>query len=264
MDGTSTDGTGTGTGGMFDLGGRLALVTGASRGIGAGLAIALAGAGADIVGASRTGRDDDTAAAVRGLGREYVSLTADLSTPEGAGALAAEAASTGRPVDILINNAGLATRAPAERHDDPLWAEAIAVNLTAPFVLARDLGAGMLDRGTGKIVFLASMMSWQGGRDVVSYAAGKSGVTGVVHALANEWAGRGVNVNAVAPGYIATDLTAGSHGDPDRHAAFAARIPAGRWGTPADLAGAVVFLSSPASDYVHGAVLPVDGGWLVR
>lgn len=249
---------------MFDLTGRSALVTGASRGIGAGLALALATAGADVVGASRTGADQETAAAVGRLGRAYTSLTADLATTAGALALARAVRAHERPVDILVNCAGMAGRAPAEAHDDALWDQAIAVNLTAPFVLARELGAAMLARGSGKIVFVASMMSWQGGRDVVSYAAGKSGVTGVVHALANEWAGRGVNVNAIAPGYITTDLTAGTHHDPERFAAFTARIPAGRWGTPADLAGAVVFLCSTAADYVHGVVLPVDGGWLVR
>lgn len=249
---------------MFDLTGRLALVTGASRGIGAGIAVALAAAGADVVGSSRSGHDSATADAVRSSGRRFDSIQADLSTVDGAHRLADAVSSLGRPVDILINSAGIANRAPAESHSDEQWNDALTVNLTAPFVLARETGQHMLERGSGKIVFLASMMSWQGGRDVVSYTASKSGVAGVVHALANEWAGRGVNVNAIAPGYIATDLTAGTHRDPERHAAFTARIPAGRWGTPQDVAGAAVFLSSAAADYVHGVVLPVDGGWLVR
>lgn len=249
---------------MFDLTGRLALVTGASRGIGAGIAEALAVAGADIIGTSRSGDDSATADAVGASGRRFDSIRADLSTAAGAHRLANEVAALGRPVDILINGAGIAHRAPAESHSDDQWNDVLTVNLTAPFVLAREIGQHMLERGSGKIVFLASMMSWQGGRDVVSYTASKSGVAGVVHALANEWAGRGVNVNAIAPGYITTDLTAGTHRDAERRAAFTARIPAGRWGTPRDLAGAAVFLSSSAADYVHGVVLPVDGGWLVR
>lgn len=249
---------------MFDLTGRIALVTGASRGIGAGIAVALAAAGADIVGSSRSDRDSSTADAVRSFGRRFDSIQADLSTVHGAHSLADEVAALGRPVDILINSAGIANRAPAESHSDDQWTDTLTVNLTAPFILAREIGQHMLERESGKIVFLASMMSWQGGQDVVSYTASKSGVAGIVRALANEWAGRGVNVNAIAPGYITTDLTAGTHQDPQRRAAFTARIPAGRWGTPHDLAGAAVFLSSDAADYVHGVVLPVDGGWLVR
>ena len=248
----------------FDLTGSLAVVTGASRGIGAGIALGLARAGADGVGGSRTGGDAEVAEAIRALGREYHSLSADLATLEGAHELVARLDELGRPVDILINNAGIAERAPAEEHTDRQWEHVVAVNLTAPFTLARELGARMLARGRGRIIFLASMMTFQGGRSVVSYAATKSGVAGVVHALANEWAGRGVNVNAIAPGYIETDLTSGSHADPERRQAFIERIPAGRWGTPDDLAGAAVFLSSPAGSYVHGVVLPVDGGWLVR
>jgi 2-deoxy-D-gluconate 3-dehydrogenase len=232
----------------FDLTGKLAVVTGASRGIGAGISTALADAGADVIGVSRAGSD----------------LSYDLSSHAGVTELVAHLDTLGRPVDILVNNAGIAQRNPAESHSNDQWDEVIAVNLSAPFVLAREVGARMLDRGSGKILFLASMMTFQGGRNVVSYAASKSGVAGVVHALANEWAGRGVNVNAIAPGYIESDLTAGSHSDPSRRDAFIDRIPAGRWGTPADLGGATVFLCSPASDYVHGVVLPVDGGWLVR
>ncbi|MGX5682822.1 SDR family oxidoreductase [Schumannella luteola] len=247
----------------FDLTGSLAVVTGASRGIGAGIALGLAQAGADVVGIAR-GSQDATAAAVHEVGREYTALAADLSTPRGVQELVASLDALDRPVDILVNNAGIAERTPAERHTDEQWATVLDVNLTAPFVLARELGARMLDRGSGRIVFLASMMTWQGGRDVVSYTASKSAIAGVVHALANEWAGRGVGVNAVAPGYIETELTSGTHGDPERRAAFQARIPAGRWGSPEDIAGAVVYLASPAAAYVHGVVLPVDGGWLVR
>jgi len=246
----------------FDLTGNLAVVTGASRGIGAGLALALAQAGADVIGVSRRG-SEHTAAAVRSLGRTYVGIEADLAAKGAASHLSARFDEIGA-VDILVNNAGIANRNPAEHHTDDQWDEVIAVDLSAPFALARAVGTGMLERGRGKIVFIASMNSFQGGRNVVSYTAAKSGVTGIVHALANEWAGRGVGVNAIAPGYIETELTSGSHRDPQRREAFQARIPAGRWGSPADLGGAVVFLSSAASDYVHGAVLPVDGGWLVR
>ena len=247
----------------FRLDGRLAVVTGASRGIGAGLAVALAEAGADVVGLAR-GPQDEVAAAVAVTGRSFTALEVDLASLDAVHDVVTRLDALGRPVDILVNNAGLAERNPAESHTDAQWERVLAVDLTAPFALARELGARMLDRGSGKIVFLASMMSFQGGRNVVSYTAAKSGVAGVVHALGNEWADRGVQVNAIAPGYIETELTSGSHGDPDRRAAFQDRIPAGRWGTPADLAGAVVFLASPASDYVTGAVLPVDGGWLVR
>lgn len=250
----------------FDLHGRVAVVSGANRGIGAGIAVALAEAGADIIGVSRSiaGDGGPVGDAVRALGREFRALRCDLGQPVGVADLVADLDADGRPVDILINNAGLAQRAPAEEHTDAKWDEVVAVDLSAPFQLARELGSRMLTRGHGKIVFIASMNSYQGGRNVVSYTAAKSGVVGVVHALANEWAERGVNVNAIAPGYIETDLTSGSHGDSERRLGFEARIPAGRWGRPDDLGGAAVFLSSPASDYVHGAVLPVDGGWLVR
>jgi 2-deoxy-D-gluconate 3-dehydrogenase len=247
----------------FDLTGTLAVVTGASRGIGAGIAVGLAEAGADIVGVARSSQEN-TAAAVRALGREYHALAADLAGPGEVATLVEQIHALGRPVDILVNNAGIAERNPAELHTNEQWNEVVGVNLTAPFALARDLGAGMLERGRGKIIFLASMMSWQGGRNVIGYAATKSGIVGVVHALANEWADRGVTVNAVAPGYIETELTRGTHSDPERRRAFTDRIPVGRWGTPADVAGAVVFLAAPASDYVTGVVLPVDGGWLVR
>lgn len=249
----------------FDLTGQLAVVTGASRGIGCGIAVALARAGADVVGTARTLEAlEQTASAVRGSGREFTPVAIDLGTEGAAERLLADLTALHRDIDILVNNAGLANRSPAEDHTDREWDEVIGVNLSVPFALARGVGRGMLERGRGKIVFIASMNSYQGGRNVVSYTASKSGVTGIVHALANEWAGRGVNVNAIAPGYIETELTSGTHGDPQRRQAFVDRIPAGRWGTPADLGGAAVFLSSAASDYVSGAVLPVDGGWLVR
>lgn len=252
------------TTGPFDVTGKLALVTGSGRGIGAAIAVALARAGADIVGVSRGGAQSETEGAVRAAGAAFHAVTADLSTAGGVAGVLSAVRDRGRPLDILINNAGIAERAPAEVHTDEQWNDVLAVNLSAPFALARGFGHDMLDRGEGKIIFLASMMTFQGGMNIVSYAASKSGVAGVTRALANEWAGRGVNVNAIAPGYITTDLTAGTHGDADRHKAFADRIPAGRWGDPDDIGGAAVFLSSSASDYVHGVVLPVDGGWLAR
>jgi 2-deoxy-D-gluconate 3-dehydrogenase len=167
-------------------------------------------------------------------------------------------------IDILVNNAGTIRRAPAAEYTDADWDVVLEVDLTAQFVLARDLGRGMLARGRGKVIFTASLLSFQGGVNVAAYAAAKSGVAGITRALANEWAGQGVNVNAIAPGYIATDNTQALRDDPERNAGILARIPAGRWGRPGDLAGAVVFLASAASDYVHGAVLAVDGGWLGR
>ena len=167
-------------------------------------------------------------------------------------------------LDILVNNAGTIARAPAAEHSDELWDRVLEVNLTAQFVLARELGRDMLERGSGKIVFVASLLSFQGGITVPGYAASKSGVAGLTKALANEWAAYGVNVNAVAPGYVRTDNTQALQDDPERSEQILVRIPAGRWAEPEDIAGPIVFLSSPAADYVHGTVLPVDGGWLGR
>jgi 2-deoxy-D-gluconate 3-dehydrogenase len=199
---------------------------------------------------------------VEAHGRRFTAMPADL------GDRAALDALTGRlaelPVDILVNNAGTIRRRPAAEHPDADWDAVLSVNLDAPFRLAREVGAGMLERGHGKIVFTASMLSFQGGINVPGYTASKSAIAGLTRALANEWAGRGVNVNAIAPGYIATDNTRALRDDAARSQAILDRIPAGRWGRPEDLAGAVVFLAGPASDYVHGAVIPVDGGWLAR
>ncbi len=248
----------------FRLDDRVAVVTGASRGIGAAIAVALAEAGADLVGISRRAGDGATADAVRALGRSYTSVAADLATREGITAAVAAIDRLGEAVDILVNNAGIAERNPAEDHTDEQWDAVLAVDLTAPFLLAREIGTRMLARGRGRIVFLSSMNAFQGGRNVVGYAAAKAGVGGLVRALANEWADRGVGVNAIAPGYVETELTLGRDGDPERVAALTPRMPAGRWATPRDLAGAAVFLSSDAAAYIHGVTLPVDGGWLVR
>jgi 2-deoxy-D-gluconate 3-dehydrogenase len=251
---------------LFDLAGKHAVVTGCTRGIGRAMAEALAAAGADITGVSASMPADggETGDVVRAHGRTFAALRTDLSDIVAVSALAAELAEAARPVDILVNNAGTIRRAPAIAHTDDAWAHVLTVDLTAPFVLSRAIGAVMTQRGRGKIIFTASMLSFQGGINVVSYAAAKSGIAGLTRALANEWAPYGVNVNAVAPGYIATDNTRALQDDPARSRAIVDRIPAARWGRPADLAGVTVFLSSPAADYVHGAIIPVDGGWLGR
>jgi 2-deoxy-D-gluconate 3-dehydrogenase len=251
---------------LFDLSGRLAVVTGARRGIGLAFAEALATAGADIVGVSASLEPGGSEAQrrVEALGRRFYPLPADLADPDAVRALPQRIAELERPVDILVNNAGTIRRAPAAEHSDADWDHVLAVNLDAPFRLARDIGARMLERGRGKIIFTASLLSYQGGVLVPGYTASKSAVAGLTKALANEWAPRGVNVNAIAPGYIATDNTQALRDDLGRNQAILDRIPAGRWGRPADLAGAIVFLASAASDYVHGATLAVDGGWLGR
>jgi 2-dehydro-3-deoxy-D-gluconate 5-dehydrogenase len=250
----------------FALTGKLALVTGCRRGIGLAMAEALAAAGADVVGSSLSldPGDSDVRRRVEAHGRTFTAYRADLGSEEGANELAAAVLADGLQVDILVNNAGTIARAPALDHGDEQWRRVIQTNLTSPFALTRELGRPMVERGRGKIIFTASMLSFQGGINVVSYTASKSGLTGLVRALANEWAPHGVNVNAIAPGYFATDNTQPLRDDPDRSRAILERIPAGRWGEPADVAGATVFLASSASDYVHGVVLPVDGGWLGR
>ena len=239
--------------GPFDLSGRRALVTGASRGIGRAAARALAAAGAEVVGVSSTAEESP--------GQSY---RCDFANRDEVYAFVEKVRRDLGVVDILVNNAGTIARAPAAEHGDELWDRVLEVDLSAQFVLSRELGVDMLERGSGKIVFVASLLSFQGGINVPGYTAAKSGVAGLTKALANEWAGRGVNVNAVAPGYVRTDNTQQLRDDPDRVAAILARIPAGRWAEAEDIAGAIVCLCSPAADYVHGAVLPVDGGWLGR
>ena len=250
--------------GPFDLTGSLAVVTGASRGIGFAMATALAAAGADIIGVSASipARGSAIADAVAAHGRSFEAHAVDFADRDAVIGLGDDLRDRG--VDILVNNAGTIERQPAEEHALDLWDRVIAVNLSSQFVLTQALAHGMLERGRGKIVFTASLLSFQGGINVPGYAAAKSGISGLVKALANEWTARGVNVNAIAPGYIATDNTAALRAAPDRSRAIVERIPAGRWGDADDLAGATVFLSSRASDYVSGVVLPVDGGWLGR
>ncbi len=248
----------------FDLTGRLAVVTGARRGIGFAMAEALAQAGADIIGVSATLEASGSAIeqAVTSHGRRFEAIACDFADVDAVAALGERLAV--RPVDILVNNAGTIERAPAAEHPIELWDRVIQVNLSSQFVLSQAVGRSMLERGHGKIIFTASMLSFQGGVNVPGYTAAKSGVAGLTKALSNEWAGRGVNVNAIAPGYIATDNTQALQDDPARSRAILDRIPAGRWGVGADLGGATVFLASAASDYVSGIVLPVDGGWLGR
>lgn len=250
--------------GLFDLAGTTAVVTGAKRGIGRAMAIALADAGADIIGVSasieRTGSAIERDVLDRG--RAFEAIACDLGDADAVTALAAELESRG--VDILVNNAGTIVRAPAAEHPVAEFEHVLRVNLTSQFVLAQAVGRSMLRRGRGKIIFTASLLSFQGGITVPGYTAAKSAIAGLTKALANEWAPLGVNVNAIAPGYIATDNTQALQDDAARSAAILGRIPAGRWGAAGDLAGATVFLASRASDYVDGIVLPVDGGWLGR
>jgi len=248
----------------FDLTGKLAVVTGARRGIGYAMAVALAEAGADVIGVSATLEQSgsDIEKAVTALGRRFEGYACDFSDADAVTDLGAHLAD--RPVDILVNNAGTIRRAPAAEHSLDWWDEVLRVDLTSPFVLTQAIGRGMLQRGRGKVIFTASLLTFQGGINVPGYAAAKSGIGGLTKALANEWTSRGVNVNAIAPGYIATDNTQALQDDPDRSRSILERIPAGRWGRAEDLAGATVFLASAASDYVSGVVLPVDGGWLGR
>jgi 2-deoxy-D-gluconate 3-dehydrogenase len=249
---------------LFALTGTTAVITGASRGIGFAMAVALAEAGADIIGvsASLPASGSDVERAVTGAGRSFEGFACDFADPAAVDALGSTLAA--REIGILVNNAGTIERAPAADHPLDLWDRVLQVNLSSQFRLTQALARPMLERGRGKIIFTASLLSFQGGINVPGYTAAKSGIAGLTKALANEWAPRGVNVNAIAPGYIATDNTAALRDDPARSGAILERIPAGRWGAASDLAGATVFLASPASDYVSGIVLPVDGGWLGR
>jgi 2-deoxy-D-gluconate 3-dehydrogenase len=250
---------------LFDLSGRTAVVTGARRGIGLAMAEALARAGADIIGVSAAleATGSEVERRVRAAGRAFTAVTADFADRAAVHRLAADLNARG-PVDILVNNAGTIARAPAAEHTDDLWDRVLEVNLNSQFVLSRAIGREMIQRGRGKIIFTASLLSFQGGINVPGYTASKSAVAGLTKALANEWAAHGVNVNAIAPGYITTDNTQALRDDPARHRSILERIPAGRWGQAGDLAGATVFLAAPASDYVNGIILPVDGGWLAR
>jgi 2-deoxy-D-gluconate 3-dehydrogenase len=251
---------------QFKLEGKIALVTGCRRGIGKAMALALAEAGADIIGVSasleKTGSEVERE--VRALGRDFRGYACDFSNRKALYAFIKKVQADFPTIDILVNNAGTVLRKPAVEYPDEYWDKLIAVNLSAQFILSREIGRRMVERGQGKIIFTASLMAFQGGILIPGYAASKGGVGQLAKALANEWAGKGVNVNAIAPGYISTDATEALQNDPQRDSAILARIPAGRWGEPEDIKGAVVFLASSASNYVHGTILTVDGGWMAR
>jgi 2-dehydro-3-deoxy-D-gluconate 5-dehydrogenase len=251
---------------QFRLDGRVALVTGCRRGIGRGFAQALAEAGADVVGVSTSlepsGSEVEKDVVARG--RKFKGYACDFADRRALYAFIERVKKDVPRLDILVNNAGTILRKPAVEHPDDYWDKVIEVNLNAQFILAREFGKDMVARGKGKVIFTASLLSFQGGITVPGYAASKGGVGQLTMALANEWAAKGVNVNAIAPGYIATDNTAALRADPVRSEQILARIPAGRWGTPDDLKGAILFLSSDASNYVHGTILTVDGGWMGR
>ncbi|MDQ7904786.1 SDR family oxidoreductase [Phytohabitans sp. ZYX-F-186] len=248
--------------GGLPLAGRTALVTGARTGIGRASALALAAAGADLVCWDRA-TSGDVPDQARALGRAAESVVSDLTDADRA-ADELDALLARRRIDILVNNAGTIHREPAEQTSMPDWRRVLTLNLDAVFAMSVAVGRQMLANGDGRIITIASLLSFQGGVTVPAYAASKHGIVGLTRALANEWAGRGVNVNAVAPGYVVTENTAPLRRDPDRQRAISERIPAGRWGTPEDIAGPVVFLAGPDSRYVHGHVLVVDGGWMGR
>jgi len=250
----------------FQLQGKIALVTGCKRGIGKGMAISLAEAGADIIGVSATleKNGSDIEKAITALGRKFTPYTCDFSNRKALYEFIEQVKKDFSQIDILVNNAGTILRAPATEHSDDLWDKVIEVNQTAQFILTRELGKDMVKRGNGKIVFTASLLTFQGGITVPGYAASKGAIGQMTKAFANEWAGKGVNVNAIAPGYIHTDNTEALRKDAQRNAAILSRIPAERWGEPKDFAGPIVFLCSDASSYMHGSILQVDGGWLGR
>ena len=250
---------------LFSLQGKRALVTGASRGLGRAMAESLAAAGADVVcSSSKKSGTDETAAAVKALGREVWQIAADLSSTEGAHRLVDEVTEAVGHIDILVNNAGTIKRYPAVEFPMSEWEVVLRTNLDSVFVLSQGFGRRMVEKGEGKIINVASLLSFSGGITVPAYTASKHAVAGLTKALANEWAADNVQVNAIAPGYFATDNTQALRDNPEREPAIRGRIPAGRWGTPEDLGGAAIFLASRASDYVNGHVLLVDGGWMAR
>jgi 2-dehydro-3-deoxy-D-gluconate 5-dehydrogenase len=250
---------------LFKLDGKVALITGAGQGLGQAMAMGLAEAGADIASLDRTGCED-TCERVRALGRKYHESVMDLreASVESLKDVVASVVKELGHIDILVNNAGTIRRTPAIDFSEQDWDDVLQINLKAAFFLSQAVGRVMMAQGGGKIINTASMLSFQGGITVPSYTAAKSGLAGITRALANEWAKHNINVNAIAPGYMATDNTAALRADPARSTSILERIPAGRWGTPDDLKGVIVFLASSASDYMHGAIIPMDGGWLAR
>ncbi|WP_026628382.1 2-dehydro-3-deoxy-D-gluconate 5-dehydrogenase KduD [Dyadobacter alkalitolerans] len=251
---------------LFDLTGKTALVTGCNRGIGKAMAEALAEAGADIIGVASSDIQSasDLQNAVTQAGRKFYPYQADLGNRESIYAFIKKVKAEHQRIDILINNAGIILRQPAAEHSDEYWDQVLNINLDAPYILSREFGRDMVARGYGKIIFTASLLTFQGGINVPGYTASKSAIGGLVKALANEWAGKGVNVNAIAPGYINTDNTEALRNDPVRSKSILDRIPAGRWGMPDDFKGPALFLASDASSYVNGTILTVDGGWMGR
>jgi 2-dehydro-3-deoxy-D-gluconate 5-dehydrogenase len=251
---------------LFNLSGKTALVTGCNKGIGKAMAIGLAEAGADIIGVSGSMalQDSETEKAITALGRKFYAYQADLSDREKLYGFIKLVFNNHPSIDILVNNAGTVLRKPAAEHPDEYWDKVLSVNLDAPFILAREIGKHMITRGSGKIIFTCSLLSFQGGINVPGYAASKGALSSLVKALANEWAAKGINVNGIAPGYIATDNTEALIKDAERNKAILSRIPANRWGEPDDFKGPVIFLASRAADYVHGTLLTVDGGWMGR
>ncbi len=250
----------------FKLDGKIALVTGCKRGIGKAMAIALAEAGADIIGVSATlePNGSDVEKAVTALGSKFTGFTCDFSDREALKSFASQLLADHKKIDILVNNAGTIKRAPAAEHPDAYWDEVIEVNLSAQFLLTREVGAQMIKNGSGKVIFTASLLTFQGGITVPGYAASKGGIGQLTMAFANEWGSKGINVNAIAPGYIRTDNTQALQDNKERHDAILERIPAGRWGETQDFAGPVVFLASDAANYLHGTIVTVDGGWMGR
>ncbi len=250
----------------FDLTGKIALVTGCKRGIGMAMALGLAESGADIIGVSANLElaGSQVSKSVEALGRQFKAYQADFSNRDSLYAFIKQLKADYPRIDILVNNAGTILRNPAAEHSDEFWDEVLEVNLSSQFILSREIGSRMIAQGSGKIIFTASLLSFQGGINVPGYAASKGGIARLTMALANEWASKGVNVNAIAPGYISTDNTTALREDKERSASILGRIPAGRWGEPEDFKGPVVFLASDASNYVHGTILTVDGGWMGR
>ena len=250
---------------MFDLKGKTALVTGCNKGIGRGMAIGLAEAGADIIGVSsslKPGSEVETA--VVQLGRKFSAYQCDMSDRNSIYSFISKVLSEHEHIDVLVNNAGTIMRKPVAEHPDEYWDTVLSINLDAPFIVTREIGKRMIEHGSGKVIFTCSLLSFQGGILVPGYAASKGALASLVKAFANEWASKGVNVNGIAPGYIATDNTEALRNDPERSKSILSRIPANRWGEPEDFKGPVVFLASGASDYVHGTILTVDGGWMGR
>ncbi|MEP6748582.1 MAG: SDR family NAD(P)-dependent oxidoreductase [Bacteroidota bacterium] len=251
---------------LFNLSGKTALVTGCTKGIGRAMAVGLAEAGADIIGVSGSLalQNSEVEQAVMARGSKFKAYQADFGDRDKLYAFIKKVNDENPVIDILINNAGTIMRMPAAEHPDEYWDKVLSINLDAPFILARELGKQMIARGSGKIIFTCSLLSFQGGINVPGYAASKGALSSLVKALANEWACKGVNVNGIAPGYIATDNTEALRNDEERSKSILSRIPANRWGQPDDFKGATVFLSSNAADYVHGTILVVDGGWMGR